>query len=132
MKRGAGLLTYTQSVRRFCLLFLLVILPFQFAWGAAAGYCGHEKTAGAGHFGHHGHQHKAKADTDGEAVAKKVGAIADDPDCAMCHLGCVQPPTHQTTVVVDTPAAASTTLSSQRAESGRPGRIERPKWTLAV
>ena len=111
---------------------MLVILPFQFAWGAAASYCGHEKSVGAGHFGHHGHQHKAKADADGEAAAKKAGALADDPDCAMCHLGCVQPPANSPTVVVDTSDAASATRLHLCAENGRPGRIERPKWAFAV
>lgn len=46
-------------MRRCLVLVLLLWLPLQFSWAAAAGYCGHEQRKGAAHFGHHAHQHRA-------------------------------------------------------------------------
>ncbi|MCW5662339.1 MAG: hypothetical protein KIT35_00750 [Piscinibacter sp.] len=121
-------------MRRLFVLFLLVILPFQFAWGAAAAYCAHEKAVGAGHFGHHGHQHRvsaAKADADSDGAANRAGGMADDPDCATCHLGCVPPPKHQAAMAPDVPIVPIVMHPSLRADKLRPDRIERPKWILA-
>lgn len=84
-------------MRRWLSILLLVMLPFQFSWAAAASYCQHETGRLASHFGHHEHQHQhqhegAKVKSSnaerGEAV-NKLGAL--DDDCALCHLGCVPP-----------------------------------------
>ncbi|MBU0601652.1 MAG: hypothetical protein KKD25_04520 [Gammaproteobacteria bacterium] len=48
-------------MRRWLSILLLVFLPFQFTWAAAAGYCQHETGAAAQHFGHHDHKHQAVA-----------------------------------------------------------------------
>ena len=123
---------YTMLVRRLVLLFLLAVLPLQFAWGVAATYCGHEKAPSSGHFGHHSHQHQAKAESDSGSAAKKAPVLADDLDCAFCHLGCVQPCASQTASVaaIQSSVRALTTLLFP--DSGRPGRIERPNWSLAA
>lgn len=67
---------------------LLIVVPFQWVWGAAAPYCAHESgTSAKGHFGHHEHKHQ----TESESVA--AGGGADDSksafhtDCEACHLG---------------------------------------------
>lgn len=68
------------------LVMLSFLLPLQLAWGAVATYCEHETTAaGAEHFGHHQHEHKADSHdaSTKEHSAKKVGI---DGDCASCHL----------------------------------------------
>lgn len=94
-------------MRRFILSLLLVLLPLQFSWAAAAAYCGHETGAAAQHFGHHDHRHAgapgevSKQDTAkqdaAEQDAAKQGASKDslskvgnlhDADCGMCHFGC--------------------------------------------
>lgn len=123
---------YTPPVRRLVLLFLLAVLPLQFAWGAAAAYCGHEKAPSAGHFGHHSHQHQAKAESDSGSAAKKASVLADDLDCAFCHLGCVQPCASQTTSVAAIQSSVLALTTLHLPDSGRPGRIERPKWALAA
>jgi hypothetical protein len=40
-------------MRRALILFLLCLLPFQFAWAMAASYCAHERNPAVQHFGHH-------------------------------------------------------------------------------
>lgn len=68
--------------RLVALLFAL-LLPLQFAWGAAASYCQHETTVEtARHLGHHEHLHQAE--TEKSADAKPVV----DNDCNACHASC--------------------------------------------
>ena len=68
-------------MRRFLALLLLVLLPLNAAFAAAAGYCQHQKESQqATHFGHHSHQHDRSADKLGDTGAQV------DPDCGFCHL----------------------------------------------
>jgi hypothetical protein len=77
-------------MRRWVFVLLLMVVPFQWVWGAAASYCAHEASqATKKHFGHHEHQH--------EAGDEAPALDADDPadpsgthhaDCESCHLGC--------------------------------------------
>jgi len=72
--------------RRLVTLFLALLLPLQFAWGAAAAYCGHETNAQAAqHFGHHQHVHQAEAGQSSEAKKAVDGKLAYDNDCGACH-----------------------------------------------
>ena len=65
--------------RLVALLFSL-LLPLQFAWGAAASYCQHEPTREVPpHFGHHEHVHKA------DAKKATDTTLAGDKDCSSCH-----------------------------------------------
>lgn len=76
-------------MRKALVIFLLALLPFQFVWGAAAGYCQHEQGSEVTHFGHHFHKHQAKvvkaSDGSGDSVKQPVG---DDADCMSCHMSC--------------------------------------------
>ena len=40
-------------MRRWLLIFLLFLLPFQYSWAASAAYCLHEGDTRGGHWGHH-------------------------------------------------------------------------------
>jgi hypothetical protein len=76
-------------MRRIVHILLLVILPIQFAWAAASGYCRHEKGNAAEHFGHHQHQHKtASGDASKASTTAKLSGV--DADCATCHLSAAQ------------------------------------------
>ena len=66
-------------MRRWVLVLLLALLPFQSIWAGAAGYCAHEASAKAQHFGHHEHKHEGASD--------KAQGLADQ-DCGTCHAGC--------------------------------------------
>lgn len=70
-----------RIVKKFLILVLMLLLPAQYSWSAAAAYCQHEKGS-AFHFGHHAHEHKDKSDQkSGHDKLKKV-----DTDCEYCHL----------------------------------------------
>ena len=74
-------------MRRLFALLLLLLMPVQFAFAAAAPYCALEKAEVAAHFGHHEHPDApAPAKDDG----KDRSPIADD--CGVCHLGSAQAP----------------------------------------
>lgn len=70
-----------RSVKKLLAILLLVVVPFQFAWGAAAVYCQHEQGASVQHFGHHTHQHhnvNGKSD--------HIGTLSQQhKDCGYCH-----------------------------------------------
>jgi len=76
-------------MRAYLVVFLLAILPLQFAWGVAAGYCGHEAGTGTAHFGHHEHQQRSVAAKSSPDAKLKIPADGDD-DCLVCHLSPVQ------------------------------------------
>lgn len=77
-------------MRRCALLLLMLVLPVQLIWAAAAPYCGHEtgRTPDK-HFGHHEHRHQVA----GEGVQQAhddSSALGGSShlDCESCHLGC--------------------------------------------
>ncbi|MBK6294633.1 MAG: hypothetical protein IPF55_10320 [Rhodoferax sp.] len=77
-------------MRRFLLILFLFVLPIQFAWGAAAAYCGHEgREQAARHVGHHEHQHQGGMATPdaANADAETAGLNSYHGDCETCHLG---------------------------------------------
>lgn len=73
------LTTFPDPLRRVFLIFLLLVLPFQFAWSAAVPYCQHEQQpARSWHLGHHEHEHEAKKKQDAKTLV--------DADCDYCHV----------------------------------------------
>lgn len=81
---------YTRAaMRRWLLIFLVVLLPMQLSWAAVASYCQHESgnATTQQHVGHHEHQHTADhADTSKSSHPSATGAV--DVDCGTCHAGC--------------------------------------------
>ena len=119
-------------MRRWLILVLLTVLPFQFATAAAASYCRHEAGL-AKHFGHHEHQHGAAGDhasafkaPDGDSH-KSTGANSD-PDCEYCHLGAAHPllqDFNQPGGMLDAPPTMRQLLSFG---SRDPDALDRPNW----
>lgn len=72
-----------HSVKKMLITLLLVMVPFQFAWGAAAVYCQHEQSATVQHFGHHVHQHQQQNAKESSSPAGKLSQLHQD--CAYCH-----------------------------------------------
>lgn len=79
------------AMRRFVLLFLMLILPLQWSWAAVASVCRHETGSAAQYLGHHDHEHAAVLDdTTADTIA---GTTADidganvwfDADCCSFH-----------------------------------------------
>ena len=74
-------------MRRWLVVFILLVLPVQFAWAAAASYCAHETAAAASkHPGHHQHIHQDGSDgvNSGDDGG---GEGVNHTDCASCHAG---------------------------------------------
>lgn len=70
-------------MRRFLVIVMMLLLPAQWTWAAAASVCAHEKTEST-HVGHHEHAHQGAAAVD-EADEGQAGALAEHPDCGACH-----------------------------------------------
>ena len=112
-------------MRRFVALLLLVLLPLQAIWAAAAPYCQHEDEAASHHIGHHQPEHQ-------HATAVDAGDHGDEAssthsDCHVCHSGTVL--VHEVRLVQ---AMSTTTLPVPTLTQGLPApptaRPERPKW----
>ncbi len=69
-----------SAVRRSVFVFLLMLLPFQFVWAAAASACMHESSSTTSHLGHHAHKHVGTPTDNGSSPA------AEHADCGVCHL----------------------------------------------
>lgn len=114
-------------MRRWFTLLLLVLMPLQSVWAAAAAYCQHEEGRTAQHVGHHAHEHHGAASGHGQD-----GNAGDfDGDCGHCHLGGVPllPPAAVLPAVV--PVADLHAPAASRFRSVDPAPIERPNWASA-
>jgi len=73
-------------MRRWLVVIMLLVLPLQFAWAAAAPYCAHEAAgATSKHPGHHQHVHQGSGESTTEAGDDAVGSGSGHTDCASCH-----------------------------------------------
>jgi hypothetical protein len=80
-------------MRRWLLIFLLFLLPFQLSWAASAAYCQHERDSQPGHWGHHEDEPRGTDRThtgDGaqkNSTTQPNGAVGH---CIVGHFGCAQ------------------------------------------
>lgn len=118
-------------MRRFVALLLLVLLPLQALWAAAAPYCQHEGDATSVHIGHHQPEHhhadaSASSSDDGDGPHGGTGG-AEHSDCHVCHGGTVLAHEMRVMQVMSTAAQPVPTVAH-----GLPAppteRPERPKW----
>ncbi len=79
-------------MRRLVLICVMLLLPVQWTWAAAAAYCAHETGVAAKHMGHHEHKHQqSQADAGKPSPDGKLTVPGGlDSDCHFCHLGSVQ------------------------------------------
>lgn len=68
-------------MRRWFAILLLMFLPLQSLWAAAAPYCAHEESPKSMHVGHHAHEHQ---DSDADQDSSN-GPAASHADCHVCH-----------------------------------------------
>lgn len=72
-------------MRRWLLIILLILIPYQSVWAGSAQYCAHEDDAAVAHFGHHKHKHSpARAD-------RAATGTMWDADCSTCHMASAAP-----------------------------------------
>lgn len=116
-----------RPVKKYLLILLMLILPAQYTWSAAAVYCQHEQNSPF-HFGHHAHQHKVKSEESGSHGKVKMA----DSDCEYCHMF-----SHVFFISFDIstmePVVSShTLLSTLFYASHIPRRPPRPNWMLVA
>lgn len=118
-------------MKRLLIIFMLIVVPLQISWAAAASYCEHESNPKTVHFGHHEHQHVASAEEIKADVSKSAAAI--DGDCTTCHLGGIAILTMPTPAPVFEAANSPVIIEGKSLlASSRPSRPERPKWAVAA
>lgn len=125
-------------MRRWLTILMLLVLPGQFAWSAAAAYCQHEQVPAKAHIGHHVHEHEAPSDSRsmasdelGDPSASKAGKFVDDSDCGFCNLS-VAKPMVPVALHFDVSAAFLLDSTSDHAFRSRgPDVLERPNWRAA-
>lgn len=112
------------------LLFLVMLLPLQFVWAAAAPYCQHEQAV-TQHIGHHEHKHQRSKGAnvmDGKSADVGQFGASLDPDCGYCQYNVSK------SVVSDLPRVAIADvlfphpLVGQTPPSCDPDSIDRPNW----
>jgi hypothetical protein len=120
-------------MRRWLTILLLVMLPFQFTWAAAAAYCQHETSPEVRHIGHHQHEHKDVSDAGKSDVqdATKSTKLMGDNDCGYCHLSAAKPVQMQALEVPALKGPAVLDALVQPLPTRDPERLERPNWRLA-
>ncbi len=119
-------------MRRYLIIFLLLLLPFQFSWAAVASYCQHETESSTQHIGHHTADTADAGSKQDQAPEKKLSE-GDDADCSVCHFSCSKP---MNPLVSWAPAAAendSFTASTPARYLSYIGESpEEPDWMLAA
>lgn len=118
-------------MRQYLIILLLAVLPYQFVWGAAAAYCGHERGIEVSHFGHHTHKHTSNAaPSDSDSTPKNTGSpLADDGDCGYCHQACAQALFAYAHVICMDSAPRLIAIHPPILLVAMPALIERPDWT---
>lgn len=112
----------SATVNRALLFVVMVLLPLQMVWAAAAPYCGHEArlAAAAKHFGHHEHQHEASPSAAAAEAETGEAAGTQHPDCANCHLSTIA------TLAAPALEIAALNPGNVQAEPGDPYRSQVP------
>ncbi len=67
------------------IVFLMLVVPLQLAWGAVSAYCEHEAEAVADHVGHHVHKHQQDSSTKKIEPSDGSKTSSFDIDCGVCH-----------------------------------------------
>lgn len=129
-------------MRRWLTLFLLVLMPLQFTWGAAAVYCQHEPAPQTRHFGHHVHEHgdaahhgqpsqKTDLKQAADADKSKPGKLAPDNDCGQCHHSAFKPVAAVAPALSAPGAQVQQGLAEPAFSSRSPDHPDRPNWRIA-
>ena len=116
------------TMRRFVAILLLMLLPLQAIWAAAAPYCQHEGErqgeAASHHIGHHQPEHHH---ADGEGDHGGSAGSAEHSDCHVCHGGVVL--SHEVRTVQVLASATQPVPPEAHGLTAPPSeRPERPKW----
>jgi len=122
---------YSAAVRRFLVLFLLVLLPLQISWTAAGFHCPQAGDNGAdapaaSAAPHTMHAHAHDGDDSDEGHATGAGL-----DCSALQLVALEPPSARVERLARAGAIAHGVVCTGY-KSHIPDGLDRPKWGLAV
>jgi len=112
------------------LVLMLLMLPLQLVWAAAAPMCAHETQASTKmHFGHHEHRHGGSTSTTASidsAVDSGANPSAYHADCEACHLGTCAAMISPTPLFIPLPHGPVHGDHGSRYRSHIPSGLERP------
>lgn len=119
------------TVQKLFFIFLVIIMPLQATWAAAADYCKPGKEVTAKHFGHHEHEHEHQHAQLGQS-SDDDAAGSSTTDCLNCH-GSYSGMVVSTFGAPPIGAVASPLANpTSRLLSTSSSRPEKPKWFSAV
>ena len=117
-------------MHRWLLILVLVIIPAQLVWAAAAPYCGHETEAAAKqHVGHHEHRHAAGDPAPAGDDGGPAG-VTTHADCQACHPGAAASFPVLPRLPAQAPPLSPQVAAEPRYLSPVPSGPERPDWAL--
>ncbi|QFZ84361.1 hypothetical protein GFK26_17130 [Variovorax paradoxus] len=124
-------------MRRWLLIFLLFLLPFQYSWAASAAYCLHEGDTGKGHWGHHESEPHGTDRTHAGDGAKKDSTRQPNAavgHCIVAHFGQAQHADTAAALPADAPVASQVlrAVSTERFTSHIAEVPVRPDGSLAA
>ncbi|QOF76687.1 hypothetical protein [Variovorax sp. 38R] len=124
-------------MRRWLLIFLLFLLPFQYSWAASAAYCLHEGDTRGGHWGHHEDEPRGTDRTHAGDGAKKDSTRQPNAavgHCIVAHFGQAQHADTAAALPADAPIASQAlrAASTERFASHIAEVPVRPDWFLAA
>ena len=114
-------------MRRFLVVLMLCLLPFQMSWATVADYCGHEQGKSTQHFGHHDDEHKWFSDNpDSDKQPGKFDLGHDH-----CHMSSFLGILNETAFIASVSPVLPSFRCDQRVYSSLAlDRPERPKWQI--
>ena len=124
-------------MRRWFLILMLFLLPFQLSWAAASAYCQHERDTQPRHWGHHEHETRGTDRSHSGEGAQKNSSTQPNAvvsDCAVCHSGYAQHVEGAQEPVLSVRRAAQPlrAIAAERFDSHISDVPVRPDWSLAL
>ncbi|MGF6526003.1 hypothetical protein [Variovorax sp. PvP013] len=116
-------------MRRLVLVVLMLLLPLQSVWSAAAALCVHEADPTVQHFGHHGAHHAQASHADAADAAAAASDAAPGDGRALPG----EVDHHHLSFVHPVPAMPALAAPEPPADAARPHRAERyaSRWIAA-
>ena len=90
--------TTLKKMKKYLVIFLLVLLPMQLSWAAVTSYCQHETGVSSKHLGHHSHEHTSIDNP--SSPERSTNLVGLDHDCTSCHVGCAAALTSQQSILI--------------------------------
>lgn len=108
---------------------MLLVLPLQAFWAAAASYCQHESETSTYHFGHHLHTRHDDASADGK---QQRSTLLSHVDCLHSHGGILALAMEPLKLALQPDSIVNPSFNTDRFSSLLPDRPEKPKWLRAA